>query len=470
MLYNGHINVEYCNKSNAIKYLFKYVSKGPDRVNVDISNQNKDYTESEVKDEIKQYYDCRYLTPCEEVWRTLKFFIHVEWPSVKNVTFHLPNKQSVCFKDHDDLKRVVDKATEKDTMFIAWMKANCKYGEGKAFTYAEFPSHFVYDEDAHSWHPRKKGTSIGRLQYIPHGVGEFYYLRILLTLQKGCTSWESIRTVDDVEYPTFRDACYALGLLADDKEFLDAITEANELASELEKLLHMNGRSLKGYPCLPFPHLFDDSQFENKFVADELNYDKAEMEDLHKSLLNSLTVEQHKIYKSIMDVVMNRAGGLFFLYGFGGTGKTYLWNTLSAVVRAQGLIVLNVISSCIASLLLPGGRTAHSMFSIPISIKESSTCNVSQGSLKAELLQKTSLIIWVEAPMLNKWCFEALDRTLNDIMKSHQSVDSGMPLGVKWWFWAEILGKFCQLFRKEVVLKLLVPQSIRLIFRSNVVC
>ncbi|XP_057450927.1 uncharacterized protein LOC130742851 [Lotus japonicus] len=33
--------------------------------------------------------------------------------------------------------------------------------------------------------------------------------------------------------------------------------------------------------------------------------------------------------------------------------------------------------------------------------------------------------------MLNKWCFEALDRTLNDIMKSHQSVDSGMPFGGK---------------------------------------
>ncbi|XP_057419001.1 uncharacterized protein LOC130713231 [Lotus japonicus] len=123
--------------------------------------------------------------------------------------------------------------------------------------------------------------------------------------------------------------------------------------------------------------------------------------------------------------------GFFFLYGFGGTGKTIVWNTLSAALRSKGLIVLNVASSGIASLLLPGGRTAHSRFSIPLDINELSTCNVRQGSLKGELLQKASLIIWDEAPMLNKHCFEALDRTLNDIMKTQATYGHDIPFGGK---------------------------------------
>ena len=47
----------------------------------------------------------------------------------------------------------------------------------------------------------------------------------------------------------------------------------------------------------------------------------------------------------------------------------------------------------------------------------------------AELLKKTSLILYDEAPMANKICFEALDRTLRDILR-HKSVNSSdRPFG-----------------------------------------
>lgn len=182
---------------------------------------------------------------------------------------------------------------------------------------------------------------------------------------------------------------------------------------------------------MPYPLFSENINFENRLVADELNYNKEEMMQLHDELVRNLTVEQKRVYKKVMDAVLSNNGGFFFLYGFGGTGKTFVWNTLSAALRSRGLIVLNVASSGIASLLLPGGRTAHSRFSIPISINEISTCNLRQGSVKAELLQKASLIIWDEAPMLNRHCFEALDKSLNDIMKTRAKFGYDIPFGGK---------------------------------------
>ena len=44
-----------------------------------------------------------------------------------------------------------------------------------------------------------------------------------------------------------------------------------------------------------------------------------------------------------------------------------------------------IASSSIASLLLPGGRTAHSKFKIPIPVFEDLTCNIHQGTQLAEL-------------------------------------------------------------------------------------
>ena len=69
---------------------------------------------------------------------------------------------------------------------------------------------------------------------------------------------------------------------------------------------------------------------------------------------------------------------MFFVYGHGGTGKTFLWNTIINGIRLEGKIVLAIASSGIASLLLPGGRTARSRFKIPINIEECSTCRISK--------------------------------------------------------------------------------------------
>ena len=128
-------------------------------------------------------------------------------------------------------------------------------------------------------------------------------------------------------------------------------------------------------------------------------------------MLASFTTEQRSVYDEIMDFAEANVGGVFFLYGYGGTGKTFIWRSLSSGVRSKGHIVLTVASSAIAALLIPGGRTAHSRFKIPIEINEESFCDIRPGSDLAQLLSQTRLIIWDEAPMTHKFCFEALDRS-----------------------------------------------------------
>ena len=67
---------------------------------------------------------------------------------------------------------------------------------------------------------------------------------------------------------------------------------------------------------------------------------------------------------------------------------------LSLVCMYRGKIALAVASSGIASLLLQGGRTAHSQFKIPLEPDATSTCNISRDSQLAKLIKATKLIIW----------------------------------------------------------------------------
>ncbi len=78
--------------------------------------------------------------------------------------------------------------------------------------------------------------------------------------------------------------------------------------------------------------------------------------------------------------------------------------------------MLIVASSRITSLLLLGGRTAHSRFKIPIDLHDESTWNITQQMKVAKLVRKADLIIWDEAPMMHRQAFEAVDRTLRDLM------------------------------------------------------
>ena len=128
--------------------------------------------------------------------------------------------------------------------------------------------------------------------------------------------------------------------------------------------------------------------------------------------MKNLNNEQLYIYKEILKAITSKTNKLFFICGHGGTGKTYLWNAIITKIRFNNKIFLAVASSRIAFLLLPMGRTAHSRFQILLLIDKSSTCHIKKGNHLAKLIEKTSLILWDKAPINNRYCFEALDKTL----------------------------------------------------------
>lgn len=107
----------------------------------------------------------------------------------------------------------------------------------------------------------------------------------------------------------------------------------------------------------------------------------------------------------------------FVLHGYGGTSKTFMWKNLSSALRSQKKIVLTFASSGITLLLLSGGRTSHSKFKLPVPTLDNSTCNIEKNSEHSQLLEATNLIIWDKTPMCHKNYFEALDKTLKDVMR-----------------------------------------------------
>ncbi|XP_019150399.1 PREDICTED: uncharacterized protein LOC109147196 [Ipomoea nil] len=227
---NG-INLDNRYVSRSIKYLFKYVNKGHDRVTAEFYRTSNDQDGPQVIDEISMYYDYRYISPCEASWRFFGFDIQFRTPLVERLSFHLPNQQSVVFADDDPVDNILSRSTILQSMFLEWFEANKTYPEARNLTYAEMPTKFVWKKDIRKWQPRKRGFSISRVFYVPPGSGEIFYLRCLLNKVKGPTSYLDIKTVDGVQYESFRDACCARGLVDDDREYVHAIEEASHWAT-----------------------------------------------------------------------------------------------------------------------------------------------------------------------------------------------------------------------------------------------
>ncbi|XP_062093997.1 uncharacterized protein LOC133800034 [Humulus lupulus] len=420
--FDCHINVEICSTIKAVKYLYKYTYKGHDRVAFNLISEENNHQ----VDEIQQFQSARWIAPPEAMWRIYGLVINEMYPTVYSLHLHLEDQQSITFQAKDDLTNIVNSDQSRKTMLTEFFAMNQIDANARRLLYKEFPENYVWNHQHKQWTPRKKKTVIGRIVTANPLEGERYYLRLLLTHLKGPISFQDIRSIDGIVVPTFRDAATLHGLLQRDNNLEECLQEASlfQMPASLRRLfatilVYCNptnprylwerfenemsvdfkpadyptsnvriqvlrsialaidslGKDINSYNLTNNDISFDDKEIQSREINDEMGVEVPEEDITASKCLNS---EQQHVYDAVLEKVLENKSG-------------------------------------VAASILPGGRTAHSRFKLPLGTSEMNTCSVSKQSGLASLLRTTRLIIWDEAPMTRKQHIEALDKMLRDI-------------------------------------------------------
>ena len=114
---------------------------------------------------------------------------------------------------------------------------------------------------------------------------------------------------------------------------------------EIQELLNRHGRSLMDFQDLPLPDPRLLTNLDNRLIREALDYDMNKSRIEHQQLHSLLNPEQRLIYEEVIESVHNKKGNFYFVYGPGGTGKTFLYKTIISRLRSERMIVLAVASS-----------------------------------------------------------------------------------------------------------------------------
>ena len=139
------------------------------------------------------------------------------------------------------------------------------------------------------------------------------------------------------------------------------------------------------------------------------------MEDVRKAT-DQFTADQRALYDEFYDAVDKHRGGVFFLDAPGGTGKSFVLQTLLRRIRASQHVALAVASSGIAANNYELPHTAHNAFKIPVEgVLEPGTTLFAANSDRGELMLSARLVVWDEASMSLGDHIQAVDSTMRDI-------------------------------------------------------
>jgi len=97
---------------------------------------------------------------------------------------------------------------------------------------------------------------------------------------------------------------------------------------EIDHVLMRNGHHLEDFPMLPKSNYIPFVHGGNRLVQEELAYDRHSLTTDVDNAEDRLNDDQRNAYETILNVVTNKEGKLFCVYGSGGIGKTFVWTTV----------------------------------------------------------------------------------------------------------------------------------------------
>ena len=275
---------------------------------------------------------------------------------------------------------------------------------------------------------------------------------------RGAQSFNELKIVDGVLHQTFKAAAIERGLVDDDSEWVRCLDEASifRMPRQFRQIfalicifnspknpVHLYQTFLE-YIVEDFIRIFPGNVAERKALQDiesvfqmhgmkctdyglpeagpivntEQVYNTEDEAREAQNLIATLNPKQREIFDEIVAAVSNNqaASRFFFIDGPGGSGKTYLYNTLMSHLRGQKKRVQAFATTGIAADLLKGGRTVHSGFKIPISAVETSVSSMKVPSYESAKLHEASLLIIDEASMLSSHSLRIIDKLLREVM------------------------------------------------------
>ena len=478
--YNCHINTEKCTSAKASKYLYKYVTKGSDRAMVATVEEGQQRDEIRQYEDLrsvgsseaawhlmafpmaKRYPPVQALRVHLEDQQQIVFDEGTEEEALERqrqtelTAFFLHNEEQQegdvvkpTYIDMPELYRydknkkqwIRRKARSEDTVIGRVHTINPLAGEafymrillhndhcrGKTSfqdmrtledgreceTYQEVCRELGLLRDDHEWRQVLEEAAGSKL--CPQ-IRELYVI-ILMFCQPSnpCTLFDEF-------WQTWTDDFDLLGRRK------GKVLDENQLKTmtllDLELRLQSFEKELASFG-LPIPSPDDLAKVENitstdpVLIREEKDYEVEELRLAVEATTEKFTEEQATVYHTVMDAVRGRRQLSAFIDARGGCGKTFVLNAILGAVRSlepEGCVALAMATTGIAANLLDMGRTFHSRLKAPLTPHEESTLQISGQSSLAKLVQMARLLLVDEAPMLDRFQLEAMDRSLRDLM------------------------------------------------------